>query len=168
MSEEKKKMDYKTVDPETLRIFSDKLESNNDRLEEKYTKERDVWSKELYSIVSKLAIQDKNNMLDIQTEALSLKHILEDKLYDIRMVEKKLKPKLYTFEADRNEYYETNYKIKYNSPTKTACIKRDLGQRNRKMEMVKVYIEFLEKSRNMCESFLYTIKERITMFQHLL
>ena len=161
------KLDFMKADRKTLETAMDKVEEKNNKIEEIFSDERKEWGDELLPLFDILRRMDKNSMVDLQAETLSLRHRIQDKITYYMAKLSKSMPSHKSALADRFEFYATGYGIKTSAPEQRKFVDRDLAQRSRSIELLENHIEYLRECRYSCDQIQYAVKNVIGIAQYV-
>jgi molybdopterin converting factor small subunit len=149
----------------------EKLKEINDNLEEMFKKKREEWEETLeplYSVLKfELNSETARKISDTQADCLIYRQEITKQISTFLDKRSKNDVKLKRLKQDKFIWYATSFGVKTNMGEKNMLIDAHLSQEQRNIEIIENYIEFLRQTNKNLESFQYTIKNLIELFNYL-
>lgn len=139
----------------------------NDKLEDFFKSERDVYAKDYTTLIAHLKSNVIANVVGMQADILSLKQVIVDKTKEHidRLIRENVKLK--KAKADRHEFYMTGFGLKTGVSEKAIFLDRDLAEDERGVRLLETHVEYLRDLTKSCENINYAIKNRIELMQYM-
>lgn len=156
--------------PEELDSIN-KVRENNDKMEEFFKDKRDVWSKNVTvifdSIKNNLTPSDFKHVVEKQSLGLSYRQILNEEITYFLSRRSKEDVKLKKVKFDKFIYYATGFGLKTNLSEKSILIDAHTSEYERTKQIIESHIEFLRETVKSLESFQYSIKNLVSLYEYL-
>jgi len=148
-----------------------KLKETNDRLEDFFNSKREDWKNLTDPLFDVLKIeinsQSSKKIMESQAMSLSYRQLINEQISSFLDKRSKQEVKLKRIKQDKFIWYSTSFGVKTGLSEKTILIEAHVAEEQRNIELIENYIEFLRQTNKNLESFQYTIKNIIDLFNYL-
>lgn len=148
-----------------------KLKETNDRLEDFFNSKRTDWKNLTDPLFDVLKIeinsQSSKKIMESQSMSLSYRQLINEQISSFLDKRSKQEVKLKRIKQDKFIWYSTSFGVKTGLSEKTILIEAHVAEEQRNIELIENYIEFLRQTNKNLESFQYTIKNIIDLFNYL-
>lgn len=149
----------------------DKKRQSNDNLDEYFKDKQTEWSKKANEIFEtlkgNLTPSDFKNVVNSQAYALSYRQMINEeislflgKLSKEDVVLKRVKQNKFLF-------YATGFSLKTNLGEKSMLIDAHTAEYERSKEIIQKHVDFLRETIKSLESFQYSIKNLVSLYEYL-
>lgn len=149
-----------------------KVEEKNDKLEEFFTEKRTEWNNSIDPLFKAL-ILDLNQsanmkvLLDAQASALSYRQNINEQITYFLSRRSRETSNLKKLRQDKFLFYAVGFELKTNNAEKAILIDGNLNQNDRSIELIDSHIDYLRSTSKTLESFQYSIKSMIDLYNYL-
>ena len=135
----------------------DKLEKIESLLE----KERKDWSIKIQDLVKDIV--EPNKLAKSQTYMLSYRHMIVDKIMELRILLSKKKANDANYTKTRYQYYKTNHDVRLDHREIMEYIKSDMSLRIRETGLIEQQIDYYKQAIETLDKMGFAIKNRVTL-----
>ena len=147
-----------------------KLKETNDRLEDFFNSKRTDWKNLTDPLFDVLKIeinsQSSKKIMESQSMSLSYRQLINEQISSFLDKRSKQEVKLKRIKQDKFIWYSTSFGVKTGLSEKTILIEDHVAEEERNIELIENYIEFLRQTNKNLESFQYTIKNILDLFNY--
>lgn len=158
---------YTTEEVEKIR----KIKEVNDKLEEFFKNKREEWISKIEPLFDSLKIEINSTtsrvIMDTQAITLTYRQNLNEQISLYLDKRSKQDVKLKRIKQDKFIWYATSFGVKTNMGEKTLLIEAHVAEEQRNIELIENHIEFLRQCNKNLESFQFSIKNIIELFNYL-
>jgi hypothetical protein len=158
---------YTTEEVEKIR----KIKEINDKLEEFFKNKREEWISKIEPLFDSLKIEINSStsrvVMDTQAITLTYRQNLNEQISLYLDKRSKQDVKLKRIKQDKFIWYATSFGVKTNMGEKTLLIEAHVAEEQRNTELIENHIEFLRQCNKNLESFQFSIKNIIELFNYL-
>ncbi len=156
--------------PEELEQIN-KTRENNDKMEDFFKEKRDDWSKNVNvifeSIKGNLTPSDFKKVVESQALSLSYRQALNEEISYFLNRRSREEIKLKKLRQNKFLFYSTGFSLKTNMSEKAILIDGHTSEQERSNELIEVHVEFLRDTNKSLESFQYSIKNLVSLYEYL-
>lgn len=144
----------------------------NDKLEEYFKERRIEWDKNITPLFEVLSIRHFSKsmfdkIINAQALGLSFRHQINDQISMFLNKRTKEEIKVKNLKHDKFLYYATGYGLKTNTGEKNILIDAHMAESERTLQIIDVHIDYLRDSVKTIESFQFSIKNIISLFDYI-
>lgn len=158
---------YTTEEVEKIR----KIKEINDKLEDFFKNKREEWISKIEPLFESLKIEINSTtsrvIMDTQAITLTYRQNLNEQISLYLDKRSKQDVKLKRIKQDKFIWYATSFGVKTNMGEKTLLIEAHVAEEQRNCELIENHIEFLRQCNKNLESFQFSIKNIIELFNYL-
>jgi len=140
-----------------MALTEEKLE----KIETLLANERSEWSKQIQELVK--SISEPNKLAKAQTHMLSYRHMIVDKIMDLRVLLSKKKANDSNFTKTRYQYYKTNHDVRLDHREIMEYIKSDMSLRNRETGLIEHQVDYYKQAIETLDKMGFAIKNRVIL-----
>jgi len=148
-----------------------KTRESNDKMEEFFKDKRDLWSKnagQVFDVIkSSLSPSDFKGVVEAQALALSYRQSLNEEISYFLNRRSREEVKLKKLKQSKFLFYSTGFGLKTNLSEKTILIDAHTSENERTMQIIETHIEHLRDTVKSLESFQYSIKNLVSLYEYL-
>tara|TARA_Y100001972_G_C7432922_1_gene222751 strand:+ start:69 stop:506 length:438 start_codon:yes stop_codon:yes gene_type:complete len=140
-----------------MALTEEKLE----KIESLLANERSEWSKQIQKLVKD--ISEPSKLAKAQTHMLSYRHMIVDKIMDLRVLLSKKKANDSNFTKTRYQYYKTNHDVRLDHREIMEYIKSDMSLRNRETGLIEHQVDYYKQAIETLDKMGFAIKNRVIL-----
>lgn len=148
-----------------------KIKETNDKLEQFFQEKRNEWNKTIEPLYQVLKIElntnTSNKFMEAQSLCLSYRQMINEQISTFLDKRSKQDVKLKRLKQDKFIWYATGFGIKTNMGEKTLLIEAHVAEEQRNVELIDIYIDFLRNTNKNLESFSFSFKNILELFNYL-
>ncbi len=148
-----------------------KLRESNDKMEDFFKEKREEWSKnvnEIFDTIKEnLSPSDFKKVTNAQALALSYRQALNEQISYFLNRRSREDVKLKKLRQEKFLHYATGFGLKTNLSEKSILIDGHTSESERSMELIESYVEYLRDTVKSLESFQYSIKNLVSLYEYL-
>lgn len=148
-----------------------KIKETNDKLEQFFQEKRNEWNKTIEPLYQVLKIElntsTSNKFMEAQSFCLSYRQMINEQISTFLDKRSKQDVKLKRLKQDKFIWYATGFGIKTNMGEKTLLIEAHVAEEQRNVELIDIYIDFLRNTNKNLESFSFSFKNILELFNYL-
>lgn len=136
-------------------------EQKIEKIEKLLKDERDSWTLKLKTLIE--TIGDPMKLSNAQIYMLSYRHMMIDKITDMKILLSKKKSNDANYSKIRYQYYKTNYDVRLDHKEIMEYIKSDMSLRNRESNLINSQIEHFKQMIDTLDKLGFAIKNKVTL-----
>jgi hypothetical protein len=140
-----------------MALTEEKLE----KIESLLANERSEWSVKIQELVK--TISEPQKLAMAQTHMLSYRHMIVDKIMDLRVLLSKKKANDSNFTKTRYQYYKTNHDVRLDHREIMEYIKSDMSLRNRETGLIEHQVDYYKQANETLDKMGFAIKNRVIL-----
>ena len=140
-----------------MALTEEKLE----KIEKLLANERSEWSTKIQGLVKD--ISEPHKLAKAQTHMLSYRHMIVDKIMDLRVLLSKKKANDSNFTKTRYQHYKTNYDVRLDHREIMEYIKSDMSLRNRETGLIEHQVDYYKQAIETLDKMGFAIKNRVIL-----
>jgi hypothetical protein len=148
-----------------------KTRESNDKMEEFFKEKRDNWSKNanvIFDVIKmNLNPSEFKNIVEAQALSLSYRQTLNEEISYFLNRRSREEIKFKKLKQSKFLFYSTGFGLKTNLSEKTILIDGHTSESERTLQIIEVHIQFLRDTVKSLESFQYSIKNLVSLYEYL-
>ena len=140
-----------------MALTEEKLEKIESLLE----KDRKDWSTKIQNLVKD--ISEPNKLAKAQTYMLSYRHMIVDKIMELKILLSKKKANDSNYTKTRYQHYKTQHSVRLDHREIMEYIKSDMSLRNRETGLIEHQINYYSQAIETLDKMGFAIKNRVTL-----
>lgn len=140
------------------------IEAQNEELKNSLSETESYWNETIENLSKKL-LKPVQEIIEVQSEVISLRQILTEEIKGISYEIYKFKQKMKVYEKERLEFYLLGYVAKTSGGEKAKLIESDLSLYQHRLDIFDVHVNFLRESQRDVDNLNFAIKNKITLYQ---